>query len=175
MKQIDLVWWGDAPSGRVGPATYNSVVNSAARQALRVGPNGGGFGVISLQVALDADPHAPYNRTVMIEILANLQGHFAAEWLLAIAAILILVDYFFPTDWPAHVGYVCVAVASFFFVWGAGIGEWHLSASVALAIGMWVSLAILHRLVFRQFLANAPGTERYVEERAEPQTNEVTE
>lgn len=105
----------------------------------------------------------------MTETLAYLQSHYVAEWLLIATAALILIDYFFPTDWPAHVGYVCLAVASFFYAWGAGIGPWELPQSVGLAIGVWIVAAVLHRLIFHKFLTNVPGTERHEEQFGEQQ------
>ena len=118
---------------------------------------------------LDASTRTPYNLGAMIETLANLQSNFAAEALVAIAAILILIDYFFPTDWPAHLGYVGLAVAAFFFVWGGGLAPWALQPSIALAIGVWVGLAVLHRLLFSRFLTNAPGREGDAAEEPSPE------
>lgn len=117
----------------------------------------------------------PYNLGVMTETLAYLQSLYAAEWLLIATAALILIDYFFPTDWPAHLGYVCLAVASFFFVWGSGIGPWDLPPSAGLAVGVWVVLAVLHRLLFHRFLTNAEGTEGYDEQFGEQEQETVAE
>ena len=94
----------------------------------------------------------------MTETLAYLQSLYAAEWLLIATGALILIDYLFPTDWPAHLGYVCLAAASFFFVWGSGIGPWELPPAVGLAVGVWVAMAVLHRLLFYKFLTNAPDS-----------------
>ena len=105
----------------------------------------------------------------MTETLAYLQSLYAAEWLLIATAALILIDYFFPTDWPAHLGYVCLAAASFFLVWGSGIGPWELPPSIGLAVAVWVAMAVLHRLFFYKFLTNAPGSdesEQYMDQEA---------
>ena len=48
--------------------------------------------------------------------LVFLQNHHAVETLVVLGGLLVLVDYYFPTDWPAHVGYVCIAAAFFFIV-----------------------------------------------------------
>ncbi len=95
-----------------------------------------------------------------MELLANLQSYHACELLIAFAALLILVDYFFPTDWPAHLGYVCVALSVFFGMWQTSPGAtWSLVPSLLLAGGVWIGLAVLHRVCFRRFLENAPGAE----------------
>ena len=98
----------------------------------------------------------------MMSYLTTLQSAHAAEGLLVFAALLVLVDYFFPTDWPAHVAYVAAAAASFFWVWTSAPGAfWGLVASGILAFAVWLALAIAHRLFFVRFLENAPGTPGY--------------
>ena len=73
-------------------------------------------------------------------------------WILLAAGLgLVLVDYFFPTDWPAFLGYACFSGAVFFAV-GTG-----LTISLGAAAGALVALLVLHRLVFSRFLTNAPG------------------
>lgn len=77
------------------------------------------------------------------------------ETLVVIAAICVLVDYFFPTDWPAHVGYVLFALATFFAADMLGLPP---VASVLVGSAMWLSLALLHRSFLGQLLENATGT-----------------
>ena len=102
-------------------------------------------------------------------MIGLLQSYHAFEILLAIAGILILIDYFFPTDWPAHLGYFCAGAAAFFrvivpdhvgdekFLAQPGL-VWDLTRSLILGIAIWLILEILHQLIFRRFLTNAPGT-----------------
>ncbi|MEM7313121.1 MAG: hypothetical protein AAF497_08200, partial [Planctomycetota bacterium] len=98
----------------------------------------------------------------MLETLTQMQSYHAAEIFLIAAAILILIDYYFATDWPAHVGYFCIAASVFFYVWNTNPGTiWELAPSLLLAIAVDKILAVLHHLFFFRFLANAPGTERY--------------
>ena len=93
-------------------------------------------------------------------MIGLLQSYHAFEILLTLAGILILIDYFFPTDWPAHVGYLCAGAAAFFEVFRTGPNVfWDLTKSAALGIGVWILLEILHQLVFRHFLTNAPGSD----------------
>lgn len=93
-------------------------------------------------------------------MIGLLQSYHAFEALLAIAGILILIDFFFPTDWPAHVGYLCAGAAAFFGVFRTGPDiTWDLPKSIALGIGVWILLEILHALVFRHFLTNAEPSE----------------
>ena len=102
----------------------------------------------------------------MLELQLIMQSYHAAELCLIAAAILILIDYFFPTDWPAHVGYFCIAAAVFFWVW-APLTWWTGFRSLLLAVGVDKLLTILHHVLLHRWLANAPGTERYEQEMAE--------
>lgn len=69
------------------------------------------------------------------------------------AVLLILIDYFFPTDWPCHVGYFCFASGLFFAL------PWALLPSLMAAISAWGILAVLHQLFFRTILENATTPE----------------
>ena len=94
----------------------------------------------------------------MYELIETLQDYHIAEALIGLSVLLVLIDYFFPTDVPAHFGYFCFGAGMFFLV---PLG---LSASAAVGVGIWLLLALLHQLLFRRFLTNAPGTEdRYDE------------
>lgn len=82
----------------------------------------------------------------------------ATEILFVLAVVLILIDYFFPTDVPAHFGYVCLSLAVFFVAY---MNAFSLIICLAAGIGFFVLLAYLHQSLFRHFLTNAPGTERH--------------
>ena len=99
----------------------------------------------------------------IFELIDRLQALHAPEILLGAAVLLILVDYFFPTDVPAHFGYLCLALAAFFIAYQASLAPaWCLAVS----LGAWILLAVLHRLVFYQFLSNAHDAE--LEDDSEP-------
>ena len=51
---------------------------------------------------------------VMYEAIHWLSRHHALEILIALGFVLVLVDYFFRTDVPAHFGYLCFSPALFF-------------------------------------------------------------
>ena len=110
--------------------------------------------------------------------LQMLQGSHIFEILLVAAGLLILIDYIFPTDVPAHIGYLCIALAVFFRVSGSfwsteltgepqhqPMNQFFVNVGIGLAV--WIVLGILHRLIFRRFLENAPGTEGYEAAQAE--------
>ena len=96
-------------------------------------------------------------------VLSTLQGFYIFEVLIILSALLILIDYLFYTDVPAHIGYFCLSAAVFF-----GLNKSfffpdtrYLIISLVIALVVWLVLAILHRVLFRSFLENAPGTEGY--------------
>ena len=92
-------------------------------------------------------------------MIGLLQSYHAFEILLTLAGVLILIDYFFPTDWPAHLGYLCAGAATFFGMFRTGPNVlWDLPKAAGLGVAVWIVLEILHQLVFRHFLTNAPGT-----------------
>jgi membrane protein implicated in regulation of membrane protease activity len=93
-----------------------------------------------------------------------LQFH-APEILFGLAVVLILIDYFFPTDLPAQFGYLCLSLAVFFVAY---LNVFPLWACLVAAAGFFVLLAYLHRSLFCHFLTNAPGTERYNPNRSKP-------
>lgn len=105
----------------------------------------------------------------VFSFLQTLQGMYIFEILLVVAGLLILIDYLFPTDAPAHFGYLCIALAVFFKVSGSfffpSLNQFFVNVGIALAV--WIGLGILHRLVLRRFLENAPGTEGYEAAQAE--------
>ena len=89
----------------------------------------------------------------VFELIDGLQAYYAAEILLGLGVLLILVDYFFPTDAPAHFGYFCIALATFFIAYRA---SWAPVWCVAVFVAAWILLGLLHRFFFRNFLENAP-------------------
>lgn len=92
----------------------------------------------------------------MYEIIHWLSTHHAMEILIALGVGLVLIDYFFRTDVPAHFGYFCFA-AAFYFALG---GRFTPVTGLFVAIGVWVLLEVMHFVLFSKFLTNAPGKER---------------
>jgi hypothetical protein len=70
------------------------------------------------------------------------------------AIALVLIDYLFPVDWPAYVGYVLFAL----FV-GATISAPPL-LSLAVVVAVLILALLLHRFLLSRFLTNAPMWER---------------
>lgn len=80
----------------------------------------------------------------------------AVLWTLLSGAILtVLIDYFFPVDWLAYVGYAMFAL----FV-GLTIATTPI-VSVLAAVGLLAAMLLLHFWVFSSFLTNAPKHERF--------------
>ena len=79
----------------------------------------------------------------------------AVEVLVGFGTLLVLVDYFFPTDVPAHFGYVCLAAAMFFVAYMAGLAP---ATSALVCLGVWGLLAVLHRVWWGKLLENAPDS-----------------
>lgn len=97
----------------------------------------------------------------MQNALLLLNQPFVLWSLLAASLALVLIDYLFPVDWLALVGYVLFGV----FV-GATISTspvCSLLAAVAVVAVMFVS----HTLIFARYLTNAPRHERRAAESAE--------
>ena len=69
--------------------------------------------------------------------------------LFVLSVVLVLIDLLFPTDWPCHLGYVCFSIGMFLVLPMTPV--W----SLALAIGTWLALLLLHFRFFRTFLLNA--------------------
>jgi membrane protein implicated in regulation of membrane protease activity len=69
------------------------------------------------------------------------------ETLLIIAAILVLVDFFVPTDVPTHLAYVLVSV-----VIGRQIDA-HVLYMVLLGMASWFGLVAFHYTVWRNVVA----------------------
>lgn len=80
--------------------------------------------------------------------------------LLGAAILLVLIDYLFPVDWLAYVGYIFFAV----FI-GATIPATPVYSLLAMVIAILVML-LLHLLLFSRFLTNAPRHERPKQQQA---------
>ena len=90
----------------------------------------------------------------MDDVLITLVDWHAMEILFVLAIVLILIDYFFPVDYPAYLGYFCFAAGMFFAV------PFGVVTSLLVALGIWILLLVLHRVLFTRFLTNAPGAQR---------------
>ena len=89
----------------------------------------------------------------MDEILLTLNQPITL-WLLFSGAILaVLIDYLFPVDWLAYVGYVLFAV----FV-GATIPATP-AVSLMVIAAVTVTMLVLHHYIFSKYLTNAPRYE----------------
>ncbi len=91
----------------------------------------------------------------IFETIETLRYYRFPEILAVLGALLVLIDYFFPTDWPAHLGYVAFAGSIFFIPYMVGQT---LIWCLLISLGCWVLLLVMHRLLFRHYLENAPGT-----------------
>lgn len=96
----------------------------------------------------------------MNELLIDLNDWHAPAVLAVVGGLLILADYLFDTDIPAHIGYACFAVAAFL------MGPASLRDSFFVAALVWSLLINVHFLVLRRFL------ERDVDEVSEPSAGE---
>ena len=87
----------------------------------------------------------------MADWIDLLDRFYAPQALLVVSGILVLIDYYFPTDWPCHLGYVCFA-AAWFFLLPCALADKAIGAML-----VWGILALLHQFWFTHFLTNAPG------------------
>ena len=74
------------------------------------------------------------------------------EVLFTLAVALILIDYFFPVDYPAFLGYLCLAGGIYFALPLPAV------PSLLLGLSVWVILLLLHQFCFSKYLTNAPVT-----------------
>lgn len=100
----------------------------------------------------------------VFEIIDTLRHFHVPEILAVLGALLVLIDYFFPTDWPAHVGYVLFSAAMFFVAYMYGLAP---VSALAVSLGLWLLLSLLHRALLHEYLENAPGTPGYEAEQSE--------
>jgi len=90
----------------------------------------------------------------MDEVLLFLNQPTVLWSLLATAIIAVLLDYLFPVDWLAYIGYALFAV---FVGATVPVGPW---SSLGIAFAVFVLMLVLHELIFSRFLTNAPRWER---------------
>ena len=100
--------------------------------------------LLDLSVARDAMEQT-------LQLLNTLQSNHIVEILVVLAALLIVIDYFFPVDVPAHVGYLCLGLAAF-FAFPASIG-----ASFVVGLLTWFFFATGHRLLVGSVLGKRRG------------------
>lgn len=85
----------------------------------------------------------------MTEFIGLSHDYFVPQILAGLAIVLIVIDYWFPTDIPCQFGYFLFAVA--FFLWV----PLSVGLSLVVALLVWGGLALLHHLVLYRYLANA--------------------
>ena len=86
----------------------------------------------------------------MTELLIRLAGYPVMEILFALAVVLVLIDYFFPVDYPAFIGYLCFALGVFF------AAPWRWGLSLVAAVATWALLLVLHRFGSHGFSPTLP-------------------
>lgn len=85
----------------------------------------------------------------MLDFLANLPTIPVMTGLFIAAVVLILIDYFFPVDFPAYIGYLCFAAGMFFAL------PLTFVPSLIVAIVIFLLLLFFHVRLFSQYLTNA--------------------
>jgi membrane protein implicated in regulation of membrane protease activity len=85
----------------------------------------------------------------MPDFLANLPIVPVMTGLFIAAVALILIDYFFPVDFPAYIGYLCFAAGMFFAL------PLTFIPSLIAAIVIFIVLLFFHFALFSQYLSNA--------------------
>jgi membrane protein implicated in regulation of membrane protease activity len=85
----------------------------------------------------------------MLDFLANLPTVPVMTGLFVAAVALILIDYFFPVDFPAYIGYLCFAAGMFFAL------PLTFLPSLIVAIVIFLLLLFFHFTLFSQYLTNA--------------------
>jgi membrane protein implicated in regulation of membrane protease activity len=85
----------------------------------------------------------------MPEFIANLPTVPVMTGLFIAAVALILIDYFFPVDFPAYLGYLCFAAGMFFT-----LPLTFIPSLIAAAV-IFTLLLVFHFTLFSQYLTNA--------------------
>jgi membrane protein implicated in regulation of membrane protease activity len=85
---------------------------------------------------------------VFLDWVARLQEWNAPWYLLVAGVLLILIDYYFRTDAPAHFAYFAFGLVVFF------VANLPLVLSIVAGLATWLVLAILHRTVLYKYLHN---------------------
>ena len=92
----------------------------------------------------------------MEEALNNLilsaNEYHAPAVLAVLGGLLILADYYFDTDVPAHFGYVCFAIAAFL------MGPALMRESILVGLLVWSLLLNVHFMYLREVLASEPDS-----------------
>lgn len=90
----------------------------------------------------------------MTDFLMSIADWPVMEALFVLAVVLVLIDYFFPVDFPAYLGYLCFAGGMFFAM--------PFTATPSLVIGILIFLLLLtlHKLWFSKYLTNAYDRKR---------------
>ena len=86
--------------------------------------------------------------------------------LFASAIGLVLIDYLFPVDWPAYVGYALFGV---FIGATVPLSVAYSGLSMVVVFGL---MLLLHKTVFSRYLTNAPKHERARSHRISSSANE---
>jgi membrane protein implicated in regulation of membrane protease activity len=87
----------------------------------------------------------------MHDLILTLHDLYIVPILYGTGILLILIDYFLPTDLACQFGYFSLAAAVFFQL------NQSLMLSLTVAIAVWAVLLVLHFAVFHRFLTNVPG------------------
>lgn len=89
----------------------------------------------------------------MQTLIENVNSPMVVMGLFIASVVLILIDYYFPTDWPCQLGYFCFAFGMFLTL------PYTPMASLLIAGAIWAGLVILHGVWFRHYLDNVPELE----------------
>lgn len=84
----------------------------------------------------------------MPDFIANLPTVPVMTGLFIAAVAFILIDYFFPVNFPAYLGYLCFAGGMFFAL------PLTFLPSVIAAVVIFIVLLIFHFTLFSQYLSN---------------------
>ncbi len=84
------------------------------------------------------------------ELLITLNDYYAPAILAIVGGLLILADYYFDTDVPAHFGYACFAFAAFL------MGPATFRESLLIGMLVWSMLLNLHFMFLRALLERDP-------------------
>lgn len=88
----------------------------------------------------------------MYDLLQTLRDYYAMEILFVASVVLVLLDYFFPVDYLAYIGYLCFALGVFF------AAPFSILISTLIGVLVFGILLLLHRAWFSRFLTNATDT-----------------
>lgn len=92
----------------------------------------------------------------MEDLLLVLNQPLILRCLFGGAILAVLIDYLFPVDWLAYVGYVLFGI----FV-GATLATTPVLSALVMVVVV-VAMFLLHKFLFSKYLTNAPRIERQV-------------